>query len=141
MKTILFRLLQDINKPIILVFHTVLSNPDQRLQKMIQRINKSVDSFIVMTKNSSKILVEEYQINPEKISVIPHGTHLVKHSNRDILKEKYKVAGRKVISTFGLLSSGKSIETTINALQIIVNKHPEVLFLIIGKNTSKCHKK
>ncbi len=30
------RLLQDINKPIILVFHTVLPNPDERLQKMIQ---------------------------------------------------------------------------------------------------------
>lgn len=127
------RLLQDINKPIILVFHTVLPNPDEKLQRMIKSINNSVNSFIVMTKNSSKILVEEYQIDLEKISVIPHGTHLVKHSIRDILKEKYKVEGRKVISTFGLLSSGKSIETTINALPTIVKKHPEVLFLIIGK--------
>jgi glycosyltransferase involved in cell wall biosynthesis len=127
------QLIQTINKPIIVVFHTVLPNPDEALQSMIQRINENVNSFIVMTNNSSKILQEEYQIDANKISVIPHGTHLVEHSNKDVLKEKYNVAGRKVISTFGLLSSGKCIETSINALRTIVNKHPEVLFLVIGK--------
>jgi glycosyltransferase involved in cell wall biosynthesis len=35
--------------------------------------------------------------------------------------------------TFGLLSSGKSIETTLDALPAIVEKNPDVLFLIIGK--------
>ena len=127
------QLLQSINKPIIIVFHTVLPNPDDALHKVIQSINKAVNSFIVMTNNSSKILQKEFQIDANKISVIPHGTHLVEHSNKDVLKEKYNVAGRKVISTFGLLSSGKCIETTINALRTIVKKHPEVLFLVIGK--------
>ena len=127
------RLIQDINKPIILVFHTVLPNPDDRLLHMIQNMNTYVDSFVVMTKNSLKILVEDYQINPNKISVIPHGTHLVQHSDKAILKEKYNMVGRKVIATFGLLGSGKCIETSIEALQIIVKKHPDVLFLVIGK--------
>ena len=127
------RLIQDINKPIILVFHTVLPNPDDRLLHMIQNMNTYVDSFVVMTKNSLKILVEDYQINPNKISVIPHGTHLVEHSDKVILKENYNMVGRKVIATFGLLGSGKCIETSIEALQIIVKKHPDVLFLVIGK--------
>jgi glycosyltransferase involved in cell wall biosynthesis len=127
------QLLQNIKKPIIVVFHTVLPNPDEALLKMVESINDHVNSFIVMTNNSSKILQEEYQIDSSKISVIPHGTHLVEHSNKDVLKEKYNVAGRKVISTFGLLSSGKCIETSINALRTIVKKHPEVLFLVIGK--------
>ncbi len=132
-ETDFIQLIQTINKPIIVVFHTVLPNPNDALQSMIQHINDNVNSFIVMTNNSSKILQEEYQIDANKISVIPHGTHLVEHSNKDVLKEKYNVAGRKVISTFGLLSSGKCIETSINALRTIVNKHPEVLFLVIGK--------
>ncbi|WP_394758498.1 glycosyltransferase [Flavobacterium sp.] len=127
------QLLQTINKPIIVVFHTVLPNPDEALLKMVQSINHCTNSFIVMTNNSSKILQEDYQIDASKISVIPHGTHLVEHSNKDVLKEKYNVADRKVISTFGLLSSGKCIETSINALRTIVKKHPEVLFLVIGK--------
>lgn len=132
-ETDFIQLIQTINKPIIVVFHTVLPNPNEALQSMIQHINDNVNSFIVMTNNSSKILQEEYQIDVNKISVIPHGTHLVEHSNKDVLKEKYNVAGRKVISTFGLLSSGKCIETSINALRTIVKKHPEVLFLVIGK--------
>ena len=132
-ETDFIQLIQTINKPIIVVFHTVLPNPDEAIQTMIQHINDNVNSFIVMTNNSSKILQEEYQIDANKISVIPHGTHLVEHSNKDVLKEKYNVAGRKVISTFGLLSSGKCIETSINALRTIVKKHPEVLFLVIGK--------
>lgn len=127
------QLLQKINKPISIVFHTVLPSPNEALLQLMQKINHSVNSIIVMTNNSSKILQEEYQIDANKIAVIPHGTHLVEHSNKDVLKEKYEVAGRKVISTFGLLSSGKCIETSINALRSIVKKHPEVLFLVIGK--------
>jgi hypothetical protein len=45
----------------------------------------------------------------------------------------YDLNGRKIISTFGLLSSGKNIETTILALPDVIKKHPDVLFLIIGK--------
>lgn len=125
--------LETIKKPIIVGFHTVLPNPGLTLQEMVHEINRHVEGIIVMTKNSQKILVEEYNIDAEKISVIPHGTHLVKYADKEALKEKYEVGGRKVISTFGLLSSGKSIETTINALRDIVKKEPEVLFLVIGK--------
>src|SRR6185503_1066198 len=38
-----------------------------------------------------------------------------------------------VLSTFGLLGSGKSIETTLEALPRIVKNNPDVMFLIIGK--------
>lgn len=122
-----------LNKPIITGLHTVLPDPDDLIYNMMEQLNKSTDAFIVMTQNSSKILETQYQINPDKIVVIQHGTHLVEHSNKDFLKEKYNVVGRKIIATFGLLSSGKCIETSINALQKIVQHHPEVLFLIIGK--------
>lgn len=126
-------LLKSIEKPIIMAFHTVLPQPDASMHKMIASIDEAVDSFVVMTKAAAKILIEEYEIDKEKIAVIPHGTHLVKHSNKNILKEKYQLTGRKIISTFGLLSSGKSIETSIYALQAIVKKEPTVLFLVIGK--------
>jgi len=40
---------------------------------------------------------------------------------------------RKVLTTFGLLSSGKGIETTLEALPAIIKESPEVVFLLIGK--------
>ncbi|TRX43130.1 glycosyltransferase [Flavobacterium restrictum] len=125
--------LQSVNKPIIVAFHTVLPNPNALLRENVQKIDKIVQSIIVMTQSSAKLLVHDYAIAKDKIAVIPHGTHLVEHTNKDFLKEKYNFAGRKIIATFGLLSSGKSIETSINALPTIVKKHPEVLFLVIGK--------
>jgi glycosyltransferase involved in cell wall biosynthesis len=125
--------LQSIHKPIIVAFHTILPNPNEQLKVHVQEINAIVDSFIVMTHSSTTILERDYSISLDKITLIPHGTHLVEHSNKEMLKEKYELTGRKVISTFGLLSSGKSIETSIDALRSIVEKEPEVLFLIIGK--------
>ncbi len=125
--------LKSIRKPKIVVFHTVLPRPDNRLKKQVQQINKTVDSFIVMTNTSAKILENDYAVLQDKITVIAHGTHLVEHSNKEVLKRKYNLSGRKIISTFGLLSSGKCIETSIEALQTIVKKQPNILFLVIGK--------
>lgn len=122
-----------LRKPVSLVFHTVLPNPDHSLKQKIQGIFNACDSVIVMTKNSARVLKEDYNFDPEKISVISHGTHLVPHLDKDLLKEKYGLNNRKILSTFGLLSSGKSIETTLEALPAIVKKNPDTLFLIIGK--------
>lgn len=120
-------------KPVTIVFHTVLPHPDEILKEKVQQISAACRSIIVMTNTSANILIDDYAVKREKITVIPHGTHLVPHSDKELLKDKYKLRGKKILSTFGLLSSGKSIETTLEALSAIVKQNPEVLFLIIGK--------
>jgi glycosyltransferase involved in cell wall biosynthesis len=132
-KKAFLQLLKDLKKPVIVVFHTVLPHPDKKLKTEIKTIVSSSESIIVMTHNSARILKNDYDLAEEKISVIAHGTHLVPHLNREYLKNKYGFKGRKVLTTFGLLSSGKSIETTLKALPAIVINNPDVLFLIIGK--------
>src|SRR5664280_2799677 len=132
-KNSFLQLLKDLTKPVIVVFHTVLPHPDAKLKTEIQTIAASCDAIIVMTHNSARILIIEYNLKEEKISVIAHGTHLVPHLSREFLKKKYGYKGRKVLTTFGLLSSGKGIETTLKALPAIVKNNPDVLFLIIGK--------
>lgn len=126
-------LLENISIPIIIVFHTVLPNPSDKLKSKIQIIAAICSSVVVMTRTSANILKTDYGLSRSKISVIAHGTHLVTHLSEKFLKEKYGLAGRKVLTTFGLLSSGKSIETTIEALPAIAKKFPEVIFLVIGK--------
>lgn len=125
--------LYEISKPIVVVFHTVLPNPNEVLKAKIKNIAALCESIIVMTKNSAKILMNDYGVMEQKISVIAHGTHLVQHKNKNSLKSKYGLKGKKVLTTFGLLSSGKSIETTLEALPAIVKDCPDVMFLIIGK--------
>lgn len=129
----LLQMLSTLKQPVIIVFHTVIPKPEEAIQMYIQNIAKKVSGIIVMTNDAMGILVNDYLIPKHKITMIPHGTHLVKHSDKEDLKQKYGYQGRKVLSTFGLLSSGKSIETTLHALPAICKKHPETLFLIIGK--------
>jgi len=125
--------LNSIKKPLIVTFHTVLSKPNDALKKKVSDITKACDSVVVMTKNSAEILANEYDVPSKKTWIIAHGIHLVPHLGRTLLKKKYGLNGRKVLSTFGLISSGKSIETTLDALPGIVADHPTVIFLIIGK--------
>lgn len=125
--------LRALKKPVILVFHTVLSGPDASLLDQVQEMAAACDDIIVMTHTSERILVNEYGVEENKITVIPHGTHLVPHTGKEELKKRYNLSGRKVLTTFGLLSSGKGIETTLAALPAVISKYPEVLFLIIGK--------
>ncbi|MFA5849171.1 MAG: glycosyltransferase [Bacteroidales bacterium] len=127
------QMLKKIKKPLILVFHTVIPHPGESLKNKVKSMVDAAASIIVMTKGASRILVNEYETEAQKITVIAHGTHLVPHINRNLLKEKYRLSGRKVLTTFGLLSSGKSIETTLDALPDIIKTSPEVIFLIIGK--------
>jgi len=127
------RFLAILSKPVVVVFHTVLSHPDELLKSEVKNIADVSESIIVMTYNSAHILINSYGLPEEKISVIAHGTHLVPYINIKDLKIKYGLTGRKVLTTFGLLSSGKSIETTIKALPSIIKTNPDVIFLVIGK--------
>lgn len=126
-------LLETLRKPVIGVFHTVLPEPGNDRKNHVKQIADRCGGIIVMTHKSAGLLHTVYGVEEEKISVIPHGTHLVPHLDKEELKKKYDVSGRTVLSTFGLLSSGKSIETTLDALPAIVQTDPSVIFLVIGK--------
>ena len=127
------KFLYTLNKPAIVVFHTVLPQPGIALKENVWHIAAACESVVVMTNNAAQILNSDYGVPLPKIEVIPHGTHLVPHLDKELLKEKYGWSGRKVLSTFGLLSSGKGIETTLDALPAIIALNPDVIFLIIGK--------
>lgn len=129
----LLQFLYTLTKSAVVVFHTVLPNPDTALREKVRHLAGACAAIVVMTKNAQKILKDDYGIPTQKVEVIAHGTHLVPHLNKDSLKEKHGMAGRKILTTFGLLGSGKSIETTLDALPAIIASNPDVLFLVIGK--------
>lgn len=125
--------LQSLTKLVIIVFHTVLPRPDDIFKAMVKSIAAACKSVIVMTNTSKGVLEQDYGIPVEKIEVIAHGVHLVSNNSKEFLKEKYGLKGHRVLSTFGLISSGKGFETTLDALPEIIKTNPEVIFLAIGK--------
>ena len=124
--------LELVQKPVITTFHTVLANPNPERKILVQKITELSSRVIVMTHLSAKVLEKDYQILAKKIKVIPHGTHLIRPLPLN-QGEAVPFKGKTVISTFGLISAGKGIETALDALPKIIAKFPEVLYLIIGK--------
>jgi glycosyltransferase involved in cell wall biosynthesis len=124
--------LECLNKPVITTFHTVLTNPNDDRKAIVQKIMALSSQVIIMTNLSAKILKNEYVIPKEQIKIIPHGTHLIEPLHLT-LKESVPFKSKIIISTFGLISEGKGIETALDALPKIVAKFPNVLYLIIGK--------
>jgi glycosyltransferase involved in cell wall biosynthesis len=125
--------LDSITKPIVFVFHTILPNPDKDLKSEVENMAAIASAIVVMTNDAATILKNEYIVAPYKISVIQHGTHLVPPLSREKLKKYFQLSDKIVLSTFGLLGSSKSIETTLDALPAIVSQFSDVLFLILGK--------
>ena len=129
----LIEFIANLATPVILVFHTVLPNPDAMLFKKVRDLADTAQYIIVMTCSAVKILSDEYGIKKEKIQVIPHGTHLPLEIDNELLKQKLHLTNREILTTFGLISESKCIETTIEALPRVVEKFPNVLFLLLGK--------
>ncbi len=125
--------LDAINKPVVFTFHSVIPNPDKGLKSFMKMLVSYANRIFVMTKKSQNILVEHYEISEEIIDYTPHGTHIVNYENPSEAKKKLNLENRSILSTFGLLSAGKSIETAIKAMPEIIKHTPDVLYLIIGK--------
>lgn len=126
--------LKQVKKPIVVTFHTVLSDPSDRKRMIVQEIGKRVDAIVVMINEAKKRLVDIYGINPDKVVVIPHGVPDIPYGPTNGFKKQLKIdEGRPVIATFGLLNKGKGIEYMIDAMAEIVKKNPAALYLIIGE--------
>jgi len=122
-----------LTKPIITTFHTVLPKPVPDRRKLVRAIAELSEQVVVMTKNSSEILKSDYHIDEKKLTLIPHGTHLVSSFEPIDFPQHEEFEGKLILSTFGLLGPGKSIETALDALPAIIEQFPNVLYLILGK--------
>lgn len=128
----LLEFMRHCKKNMCTVFHTVLPHPSDSMKKITQEIIDRSSLIQVFTKDSQKILRKNYKIRPKQIFVVPHGIHPVVFQKPEKFKEKFNILDHKVISTFGMLSRGKGIEYVIDALPQVVEKHPNILYLIIG---------
>ncbi len=129
----LLAFLLALNKPVVTVFHTVLPNPDAKRKKIVRAIANLSDRIIILTKYARELLISHYGYRKSKTMIIPHGTHIVLWKQKELLRNKYHYSGKTVLSTFGLISENKSIETVLYALPEIVKEHPEIIYLVIGK--------
>ncbi len=133
--------LNAVKKPVVVTLHTVLPNPHEGMKDIMQSIIKKSSAVIVMAKDAKRILREHYDINDSsKIFHIHHGVPQVPFSLK-YAKKEINLENKTILSTFGLLNSGKGIEYVIKALPQVVKKFPDIIYLIIGETHPKVRKK
>lgn len=125
--------LENLKKPAVVTFHTILPNPSFKMRDIVRKIADNCDSVVTMTKLGRELLKEYYGISPRKVEIIYHGVPFVYLRPTEFAKKRLGLENNIVLSTFGLLSRGKGLEYVIYGLPSIIKRYPEVVYIIVGE--------
>jgi glycosyltransferase involved in cell wall biosynthesis len=118
--------------PLILTPHTVLAEPSARQHAILTHLVTRASRIMVMSGHSRDLLASVYGAPHDILQVVPHGAPDRPFGRNRAFKQQLGLEGRKVMMTFGLLGPGKGLEKVIEALPAIVERHPEVVYRIVG---------
>ena len=119
--------------PVVVTLHTILPEPSARQRHILRELSPLVARFVVMAHKGAELLETAYGIPPEKVHFIPHGAPDVFLETEMATKAAFGLQGKRVLSTFGLISPNKGIEDAIAALPAVVEKEPNTVYLILGQ--------
>lgn len=128
----LLSFLREVRRPVVTTLHTVLSEPNADQRLVMEQLDQYSNRFIVMAERGQRMLESVYGVDPGKIDLIPHGVIDMPFIDSNFYKDLFRVEGKTVLLTFGLLSPNKGIEYVIEALPAILDRHPNVVYLVLG---------
>lgn len=117
-------LIDKIHRPMVVVLHTVLSEPSERQKSIIEAIGDQCQ-LVVLSDSARRILADRYPVDPGKVAMIPHGA---RWAPRPINRPP-----RRNLITWGLLGPGKGLERAISALPLLRHLRPLPLYRIVGR--------
>lgn len=124
--------LAALEKPAIVTFHSVLPSPEPELHNLVRAVAAKASGVTVMTGLSKEILVRDYGIPEDTITVIPHGIHAAPYRSSVKRQADARVPPRVHLLTFGLLGRGKGLEYVLEALPEVIKVYPNILYVILG---------
>lgn len=125
-------LLYRLKIPLIVTLHTVLKNPSYNERAVLGEICKIAHSIVVMSQTAVNMLTTEYTVPLDKIAMIPHGVPDMQF-DQQLAKKEFRLQSKKILLTFGFIGRNKGIEVVLKALPAVVRKHPEVVYIVLGK--------
>lgn len=130
--------IKKIKIPIVVTLHTIPITETARMRetkiRLIKIMAKYSKKIIVVIEDAKKLLVKECKISANKIEVIPHGAPDMEFILAEKGKEKVGLSGKKVMTTFGLITATKGIDYVIEAMPKILERHPDVIYQILGRH-------
>jgi glycosyltransferase involved in cell wall biosynthesis len=137
---------RELALPLVVTLHTVLSEPSPHQLSVLVELCERAERVIVMTETARRLLVEAGACPAWKVRVVAHGAPVALGRRRaeqaagrppsyvtNIAGGYERLRSRFLLSTFGLLSPGKGVETALAALPSIVERHQDVFYLVAGR--------
>lgn len=137
---------REVAQPLVVTLHTVLEAPTPHQLQVLTALCDEADQVVVMTETGRRMLLRLEACDAGKITVVPHGAPPELAAARPELDAgrapRYltgtpggfeEIESRFVLATFGLISPGKGLEVMLEALPAVVERHPEVLYVIAGR--------
>ena len=125
---------RELAQPLVVTLHTVLSEPSPHQAEVLTELCSEAELVIVMTDTAHELLVASGTCDEEKVRVVPHGApaRLVSRAAAGQDPSRARADGFR-LSTFGLISPGKGLETAIEAMPALLERHPEIVYTIAGR--------
>jgi glycosyltransferase involved in cell wall biosynthesis len=124
-------LIAEVEVPTIVTLHTVLGKPTLRQKRILERIVDLAGQTVVMSNTALHRLRENYDIDPDKVTMVPHG------AMRGVATPTDTTGRRPIILTWGLIGPGKGLEIAIEAVGSLKDLRPLPRYVILGKTHPK----
>ena len=114
-----------------------------RLPRWERQALQQADEIWTISRYSRDCLCQANDIDPKKVEIVPcivDGDHFTPGKPSVSLRQQYGLMEAKVLMTVARLWSGdiyKGVDVTIRALPIILQRFPEVRYLVIGRGDDR----
>ena len=125
-------LLHRLEIPLIVTLHTIIKAPSYNEKAILVEICKMANKIIVMSHKAIEFLTSIYNVGKEKIVFIDHGVPYIQF-NKIQSKKEFNLENKNVLLTTGFIGRNKGIETVIKALPKVIEKYPDILYMVLGK--------
>jgi len=125
-------------KPVLFTIHNVDSHESSRGYKAVCRLLfKLGDHYVVHSESNRKLLVSEYDVEPSKVTQIPHGPldfHVKEVPDRGRILQEFGFSSEdRVLLLYGAIRPYKGMQTALRAFARVVKEFPRCKLLIAGK--------
>lgn len=129
-------LIAAIDVPIVVVAHTVLSEPSTNQRLVLEQVCDAADAIVVMTDTARIRLLDSFDVDASKVLLIPHGAATPSGGAGPVISQR-SIGGPPRLLTWGLLGPGKGIEWAIDALTELRDLRPRPEYVIAGATHPK----
>lgn len=142
--TAVSRILSRRRAPLVLTCHLLfneslvsMANAIARLHDriVVKRVFRSADKIIALSDSYKELLEKSFNIDPDKIAVIPPGIDedfpVLRHEPED-MRNRYRIPGNRVVVCVGRLSPEKGLDYLLRAFRTVVDRLPDASLLIVG---------